>query len=63
MKDSNEYNFEPLSEYDDPVKAALWESYWEGFKQGRNVEGMKRVNYSTAKSKFERMWEREDLDV
>lgn len=45
-------------EYDDPAKQVAWRAYWEGYKLGKGVESYDSMDKKTARSRFERFWER-----
>ena len=48
-----------MNEYgDDPIKAEVWEAFWNGYKMGKDVEDVPEITRRTARSRFERYWER-----
>jgi len=41
---------------DDELKQMCWEIYWEGYKQGRDVESYPAQTKRAAQSLFEQFW-------
>jgi recombinational DNA repair ATPase RecF len=46
------------SKIDDMVREIAWNHYWEGYKLGKDVESFSEIDKRSARSQFERYWER-----
>jgi len=43
-------------DYDNFAKDLAWTTYWQGYKDGRDIESYPPITKKTARSNFEQWW-------